>query len=716
MSKTKICWWKPWTWSLRKPKKDQNEEQTTTDNRGVDCNNHGTEESQNDHLKPEVSDEANLESEKQDPVVEETDLSIDELYQTFYPYDNANLTRREKFVKIVKQWELKSEAPEKLKEICQLTGKDEIDVVSYVKALVDNSPCQESADAESELYDRMLDNLKSRISNKKGLSRLLENAYKEKKDDGAKAVLTKFVQLLTSQYKEGSQSPISGGSVEVDKKFFDEHKQSIMGLLLAELRSDKYNCPCPALDANHPDKCIGIIASNLQENIEEKVREYLSIDDEAIETFKDLITPWFVRKINGSTSLSAEDDRIGEKSPEGVVAYIVNAIINAKRYKEKCDRLENERKSAAGTTSSPVVDKPQQPVETGSESHNDQEVEDLKTQINKLNRQIEDNRKAANLEKKDLEKKANEANKKVSEVVKELQSLIKQDTAEGQAASETSEDKEATPAQLLKTYTSQVESEKKELTDEKDKLERKCGELETEKDTLTNEKSAVEASLKEKESVLNGEAKALTEALREGADRVEAALNAPVATSCNGADDDFVSQAEEIDDRLKSSLKGWLENLKAVKPEGDAKPEDVRKQIQEALLNAFEAKGDPAGTLCRYFAYSRMPFMTDPDRDESGIMFYRKNVFALYKAVEDLYVRFGINFDLPPLFAMGIDEGDYGRAEGAEPDLNNLCPNCTNHRDNMDTHNKPQSMVYDIAEVGYSVDGKQVKKTGVITF
>lgn len=707
MSKKKFfSWLNPKNWfSGRKPKGSKDKENPLTGK--DDSDNLSAEESQNDNTLAASTDDT-TEVVKQESEAEATDLSIDELSLALYPYDNTNLTKREKYEKIVDQWNLKAEALQKLQQIYQRFPCEDGDFVSRVKEMVGNSPCQESAYVESGLYDKLISDIKSRIGKNKGLSRLLENAFGEKKDEGAKAVLTKFVQLLTSRYKEDSQSPISGGTIEVDNDLLDKNAKTVIGWLVSKLKiySDE-NLGC--IDPNSPEIAIKTIASRFKGNDEDRVKILLSEDAE-IDKYANLIMPWLVRKIN--KLLRNENDHIDAIKPVDAIVYDISRAIEAAKVYEQ---LKNDQKQAAGKTTS-SVDKPQKPVETGSETHNDQEV-DYKTQIDELNRRIKDNREAANREKKDLEKKATDANKKVSEVVAELQALIKKDdAAEEQAASQTSEDKEASPVQLLKVYTKQTESVKAELTKEKTELSDKYNELESANTVLTDDNSKLKADLKGTKSVLKGEADALVDALQTGVNKVEGELEMPLVTPCNSDTDDFSSQSDEIEERLKSSLKQCLENLKTVKLEEGAAPDEVRKQIQKALSEAIEAEDSPIGTLCRYFAYSRMPFMTDPDRDESGIMFYRKNVFSLYKAVEDLYVRFGISFDLPPLFAMGIDEGNYGRSEGAEPDLNNLCPNCTNHRDNMDTHNKPQSVIYDIAEVGYSVDGVQAKKTGVITF
>ena len=715
MSKKKFfSWLNPINWFGKSKKvSDENQSQTEVGDTG----DTGAGQTENGNPEP-VSADATPAVMESRPKEEEA-YTLGKLYAEMMSYSSdPKLTEEQMFLRMKEDWKRMSAAMDCLRRISNHygSGEDDPKIEQKLEELFGSTSNADFGDeAKKAVYGKIIETLKAKWDDNPILKELLRKAEEQCNFKTNESIFEKLVQLAPTMLKRDSNSPISGGSVEVDQELLDKNATTVIGWLVSKLKSYTDN-ELSRIDPNSPEEAIRNIASRFKDNDEDVVKILLSEDVE-VEKYADLFKPWLVRKIN--KLLRNESDYIDVTSLfDAIVHRIVTAIEDAKKY----EQLKNEQKSGAGTTPYPVVgNKLQQPVETGSESHNDQEVEKLlkdyeAQSVKDLSDKINARLGAANAEKNAHKNEAVKANKKVSEVVKELQSRIKADSAEEQAGSQTSEDKEANPVELLKVYTDQTESEKAALAKEKTELSDRCKELEKKNAALSDDKSALEGTLKDKEAVLEGEASALIDALQTGVNKVDGELEMPLVTPCNSDTDDFSSQSDEIEERLKSSLKQCLENLKAVKPEEGAAPDDVRKQIQNALLETIGAKDSPIETLCRYFAYSRMPFMTDPDRDESGIMFYRKNVFSLYKAVEELYVRFGICFDLPPLFAMGIDEGDYGRHEGAEPDLNNLCPNCTNHRDNMDTHNKPQSVVYDIAEVGYSVDGKQVKKTEVITF
>jgi hypothetical protein len=109
--------------------------------------------------------------------------------------------------------------------------------------------------------------------------------------------------------------------------------------------------------------------------------------------------------------------------------------------------------------------------------------------------------------------------------------------------------------------------------------------------------------------------------------------------------------------------------------------------------------------------------MTDISREEGGVVFNRKNTLKLYQDIESLYVLFGINFNIPPLFAMSIGEGDFEAVTNKEyGELENLCPGCTNHYDNIDSKTKPSNLIVDIIKVGYTVEGELRRKASVKHF
>ena len=146
----------------------------------------------------------------------------------------------------------------------------------------------------------------------------------------------------------------------------------------------------------------------------------------------------------------------------------------------------------------------------------------------------------------------------------------------------------------------------------------------------------------------------------------------PILKGCSDEDE---NQCMDIENRLRNNLFELLKSFERYKATDELNPSQTRKDIQNLLIEKLTMENSPFNVIGRYFAYSRLPFMTDTAR-EYGVIFNRKNIGTLYSAIEELYVYFGINLDIPVLFAMGIEEGEFinvtGRAYG---DLDNLCQN-----------------------------------------
>lgn len=232
---------------------------------------------------------------------------------------------------------------------------------------------------------------------------------------------------------------------------------------------------------------------------------------------------------------------------------------------------------------------------------------------------------------------------------------------------------------------------------------------------LTDEVSRNEtevANLTTKNSNLMYESEVLVEKLHAGADRILDACK----TILNPCSDNEESQCVDIEDRLFGELSNIVNRFKAFCVDKTVIPADARKLIQRLLIDEFSGENSPINTVCRYYAYSRLPFMTDSSR-EYGITFNRKNMSELFDSIDTLYVQFGINFNIPNLFVMGIDEGNFENLTGKMyGDLDNLCQNSRNHFDNIDSNAKPANVIVDIVGIGFSVDGKIEKVTSVLTY
>lgn len=262
--------------------------------------------------------------------------------------------------------------------------------------------------------------------------------------------------------------------------------------------------------------------------------------------------------------------------------------------------------------------------------------------------------------------------------------------------------------ELMSLYGNLVNTEdaklREQITSKDNKIDQLNDEIAHKKDTIS--------SLENNNKNLMSESDKLIENLH-----VEAEI---ILESCktilNPCSDDEEAQCVDIEDRLFSDLNSSVTKLKSFYVDKNTIPADTRKAIQDLLVAEISADNSPVNTVCRYYAYSQLPFMTDTAR-EYGITFNRKNMAELYNAIENLYVQFGINLNIPSLFVMGIEEGEFENVTGKMyGDLDNLCQNSRNHFDNIDSATKPSNVIVDVVNVGYTVDGKVGRITSVLTY
>lgn len=181
--------------------------------------------------------------------------------------------------------------------------------------------------------------------------------------------------------------------------------------------------------------------------------------------------------------------------------------------------------------------------------------------------------------------------------------------------------------------------------------------------------------------------------------------------------DDYTEQCENIEDRLNKDFSDQISPLRSFNVDPKENPAKTRKAIQNRLIDELEKENSVINKLCCYYAYCKLPFMTDISREEGGVVFNRKNTLKLYQDIESLYALFGINFNIPPLFAMSIGEGDFEAVTNKEyGELENLCPGYTNHYENIDSKTKPSNLIVDIIKVGYTVEGELGRKASVKHF
>lgn len=189
----------------------------------------------------------------------------------------------------------------------------------------------------------------------------------------------------------------------------------------------------------------------------------------------------------------------------------------------------------------------------------------------------------------------------------------------------------------------------------------------------------------------------------------------PMLDPCNN-DDATLNQCTDIESRLNEKLREMKERLTGFTTAENTVPEEARIAIQKALTSEITIDESVVNSLCRLFAYSNLAFMTDMKR-EYGVRLRRKNIHEVYEALENLYIQFGIKFQIPPLFVMESKDGDYENVTGqAYSELGNLCPNVSNHCDNIDSDMKLKDIIVDIDKIGFIKDGIVQSKARILTF
>lgn len=189
----------------------------------------------------------------------------------------------------------------------------------------------------------------------------------------------------------------------------------------------------------------------------------------------------------------------------------------------------------------------------------------------------------------------------------------------------------------------------------------------------------------------------------------------PMLDPCNN-DDATLNQCTDIESRLSEKLREMKERLTGFTTVENAVPEETRISIQRALTSEITIDESVVNSLCRLFAYSNLAFMTDMKR-EYGVRLRRKNIHEVYETLENLYIQFGIKFQIPPLFVMESKDGDYENVTGqAYSELGNLCPNVSNHCDNIDSDMRLKDIIVDIDKIGYIKDGIVQSKARILTF
>lgn len=304
-----------------------------------------------------------------------------------------------------------------------------------------------------------------------------------------------------------------------------------------------------------------------------------------------------------------------------------------------------------------------------------------------------------------LLKKIKESYEEAQKLAKQLVELITKYDGEFKA------DDKAKVIDLLLTYSGKVNAKEQQLDSE---IKAKAAEIQRHLGTISARESDI-TKLKEQQQKLEAEKNELlsesdkmVEFAQACADEIYQRSQITLVDDCDAS-----GQSETLQQTAQGALEKLLDKVRNVK--AAETPVDTRAAFRQVFVEDINDKYGAINVISQYYAYSRLPFMTDSAR-KYGVYFNRKNMAQLFDAVNDLLIAFGIRLDIPTLFAQSATEGNYAVVNGEEySELDNFCPQVRNHVDKIDSESKPAQIIYDMVQVGFSVDGRSASKSKVLT-
>ena len=265
----------------------------------------------------------------------------------------------------------------------------------------------------------------------------------------------------------------------------------------------------------------------------------------------------------------------------------------------------------------------------------------------------------------------------------------------------------------------------------RDKLVNETEKMEEEKKEVEKQKQEVERDRDNRAQVISATVDSMHQQLTTSVKELGKLLSkAGYMKPCSNDDEEGEKVAEHNQDALierYDSLSGKLltalpADVKDITP-GEAKAK-VQAVLEDDLAKAFQNKDlsqfSVIDKITRYYAYSRLPFMTENAQEADisrslrsyGVVFNRSRMTAIYAQVNQLLSDFGLQLVVPTLFAERLGEGHYNRSS-QDGDLAILCPHPEYWKQTIANADK-KDVIIDIAATGYCKDGKLIKETEVI--
>lgn len=145
---------------------------------------------------------------------------------------------------------------------------------------------------------------------------------------------------------------------------------------------------------------------------------------------------------------------------------------------------------------------------------------------------------------------------------------------------------------------------------------------------------------------------------------------------------------------------------------------EQRQELRNVLSKHLSDPDAVLNKLAMYYAYSRLPFMTEA-RSERGSFLNAARMSIIYNKVLAVLVPFGMMQIVPQLFVETVEEGagSYenvtGQNDASVSLLTIMCPSLKQFTDKLYKREGVQ-VIKDIATIGYAVDGEIKEKTKIL--
>lgn len=555
-------------------------------------------------------------------------------------------------------------------------GKDERTIIEYIKLLTDEisdykesleQPASQSSIADSGIKISDLNNIDNEDNVRRRLIDKLEEAGISPENRNSLSELFGEIKDWHTRYKQGSKDSIIKKAVEDtvnDGSFSEEQKNRLLARLVERLNErlgddDKVDVSDVGEFISHIVAKIATPADVRQAVDKEREDLLQKINDEVgdlnVEDFDKAILEFKVCRI-----AKEERSEILRKYGAESLAKLPQKIVK-KDFDEKIEECK-EQLEAVGSVNS---------------------IKDL---VNKFGKKLTD---AA-----DARKRAEDAKAEIVDALDEkISALDKNYNADA-----------VKEAAKLDIYIGIRDGKERELNRT---ISNKEGEIDRLNGTISQKATEIAALTADRDELMKTSGE-MVEMLHASAERVIEASTAEIISSC-GEDS---GQSERLEERMRKKVQTQMNALKNFTVGKDMKPAATKEEIRKRLREILDADDSAVNLLGQYYAYSRLPFMTD-SRDDNGVRFNRFAMSELYDAIDKLFVVFGIKLNVPLLFVAGFGEGNF-EISNEMSNLNFLCPNATNHAHNIDSGSVPENLLVDIVKVGYSLDGEEVRLPEVI--